>query len=933
MLDPESVQAHYERFCTVYETIVIGRYFNQAEECMRDLDALASSRTKVQESWLFALLEPAMSTVTQDSIRKMLGNWLMSTDIKVSTHIKELTHFLEKSFLPWVCVGQLFTGSLRGRTRDMQCEHGIRLANFVERLIDNHAADHQVEVRRSITQSILQYLYLNKTRVIPYAIIYILHGLARGLKGLALPCMGDAELKILVDLPTGTPYAEITQDLISTCCWELSQLAVQGQRKTGDLRLELLAQKVQNIRLVSNPAAQTALLRWKTLQQYLDELHASRHASLSGEALPAACRSLIMLFETLEAEALDSDLLSQVLDSIWSQLEIQDFHKNTLSLMPSLILHPRVVEAALLSDDLADMLAVYISQLHQFCAGRIYLWTPLMSATRIALINQPAAAGKLDVASLIVETANRPPSAKVEFQLEAAVVPLLQEDRIGRKYSYYYGEYEEQGYAAFFDLVNRLPSLDAEFSREIYDRLIEPWIGQKLPVSIINKWKTTTQLQIMVILQEQLLPPMTQSQARNHMDTLHKILAVEPLPRHRLLLEWQIARTIIRHPKIDDDVLLRLSTMDHHSNPKYLSSLAKIGLMIACMEDCKEDFAERLACRLVALSSSSKIIIRHEAQWSFPILWNSVESRGWTSITENPACRALNEYIRSLERFSTPPTERLLESLDPVAEHNLANLLSGPFLRLEPPTAELVTPKDIQRMLDHDLKSTKLPQPLPIGSLPFGDLTMSGTSTTIGSLRTQATQQESKVSARTSAAAALQTKGTAYLSASSTKSEDSARPTDLLVVASLVDNAYNLGGLSRIAEIFGASGLYMNKPKAVLANKDFISVAVASQNHLPIHELAVENLRAFLTEKKMQGYSVVGVEQTDRSVILGDEFTKLPEKTLLVMGAEKEGIPAVVLGECDILVEIPQRGVTRSMNVQTAAGVVLYEYSRQHRGK
>ena len=83
----------------------------------------------------------------------------------------------------------------------------------------------------------------------------------------------------------------------------------------------------------------------------------------------------------------------------------------------------------------------------------------------------------------------------------------------------------------------------------------------------------------------------------------------------------------------------------------------------------------------------------------------------------------------------------------------------------------------------------------------------------------------------------------------------------------------------------------------------------------------------------MQGYTVVGVEQTDRSVLLGAEGTKLPEKTLLIMGREKEGVPAHVLGECDLLVEIPQRGLTRSMNVQTAAGCVLYEYARQHQGK
>ncbi|KAK3063809.1 hypothetical protein LTR53_018758, partial [Teratosphaeriaceae sp. CCFEE 6253] len=77
------------------------------------------------------------------------------------------------------------------------------------------------------------------------------------------------------------------------------------------------------------------------------------------------------------------------------------------------------------------------------------------------------------------------------------------------------------------------------------------------------------------------------------------------------------------------------------------------------------------------------------------------------------------------------------------------------------------------------------------------------------------------------------------------------------------------------------------------------------------------------------GWTIVGVEQTDRSVVLGSAACRLPGKVVLVLGSEREGIPALVLGECDVLVEIAQQGVTRSLNVQTAAAIVLYEYARQ----
>lgn len=174
---------------------------------------------------------------------------------------------------------------------------------------------------------------------------------------------------------------------------------------------------------------------------------------------------------------------------------------------------------------------------------------------------------------------------------------------------------------------------------------------------------------------------------------------------------------------------------------------------------------------------------------------------------------------------------------------------------------------------------------------------------------------------------ALQTKGAAYLS--STRH----RHNSLLVIASLVDNPYNLGGLSRVSEIFGAGALYIPSTN-ILSNKDFTSTSVSSHLHFPIHPLPAADLASFLAKKKRdEGYSVVGIEQTDRSVILGEKQCVLPEKCILVLGSEREGIPASVLGECDVLVEIRQVGITRSLNVQTAAGIVLNEYARQFDGK
>lgn len=45
---------------------------------------------------------------------------------------------------------------------------------------------------------------------------------------------------------------------------------------------------------------------------------------------------------------------------------------------------------------------------------------------------------------------------------------------------------------------------------------------------------------------------------------------------------------------------------------------------------------------------------------------------------------------------------------------------------------------------------------------------------------------------------------------------------------------------------------------------------------------------------------------------------------------EREGIPANLLQMFDVCVEIPQQGVTRSLNVHVSAALLIWEYTRQH---
>lgn len=55
-----------------------------------------------------------------------------------------------------------------------------------------------------------------------------------------------------------------------------------------------------------------------------------------------------------------------------------------------------------------------------------------------------------------------------------------------------------------------------------------------------------------------------------------------------------------------------------------------------------------------------------------------------------------------------------------------------------------------------------------------------------------------------------------------------------------------------------------------------------------------------------------------------------PEKTILVLGREKEGVPVNLLRLLHHAVEIPQLGVIRSLNVHVSGAIAAYEYTRQN---
>ena len=150
--------------------------------------------------------------------------------------------------------------------------------------------------------------------------------------------------------------------------------------------------------------------------------------------------------------------------------------------------------------------------------------------------------------------------------------------------------------------------------------------------------------------------------------------------------------------------------------------------------------------------------------------------------------------------------------------------------------------------------------------------------------------------------------------------------------ASLVDKVQNLAGIARTSEIFAVENLVLGD-KSVTKSDVFQNIAVTADSWIPMSEVKPKNLLAYLQDMRKKGYEIVGLEQTDSSVILGGADVVLPQKCVLLLGKEKEGIPVEFLNEVTVTVEIPQLGVIRSLNVHVSAAIAIWEITKQNQAR
>jgi len=147
----------------------------------------------------------------------------------------------------------------------------------------------------------------------------------------------------------------------------------------------------------------------------------------------------------------------------------------------------------------------------------------------------------------------------------------------------------------------------------------------------------------------------------------------------------------------------------------------------------------------------------------------------------------------------------------------------------------------------------------------------------------------------------------------------------LIVIADSIEDPHNLGALIRCAECAGAHGIVIPKRRAVGITPTVYKSSAGAIEHMLIAK--VSNISSTIEALKKKGLWIFASE-ADGKPYYETDFNCA---CAIVLGSEGNGVSRIVKENSDFIVSIPMYGKVNSLNVSTAASVILCHAARMQR--
>lgn len=146
---------------------------------------------------------------------------------------------------------------------------------------------------------------------------------------------------------------------------------------------------------------------------------------------------------------------------------------------------------------------------------------------------------------------------------------------------------------------------------------------------------------------------------------------------------------------------------------------------------------------------------------------------------------------------------------------------------------------------------------------------------------------------------------------------------DIYIILDSVWDTYNIGAIFRLADATACQKIYICGDSETPPNSRIQKASVGTWQWTPWEKRnsALEAIRDL--KKLIPNIKVVSIELDKNST----PYTKYsyPLPIVLVVGHETAGVSKEALSLSDAIVELPQLGINKSLNVMVSLGIVLYE--------
>ena len=144
-----------------------------------------------------------------------------------------------------------------------------------------------------------------------------------------------------------------------------------------------------------------------------------------------------------------------------------------------------------------------------------------------------------------------------------------------------------------------------------------------------------------------------------------------------------------------------------------------------------------------------------------------------------------------------------------------------------------------------------------------------------------------------------------------------------IIVLDEIEDPHNLGAIIRTAECAGAHGIIIPKRRSAGLSFTVGKASAEAYEYVPVAR--VTNISSAIDELKERGCWVYGADMDGETYCSND----LRGASALVIGSEGKGLGRLVREKCDVILSLPMCGRINSLNASVAAGVLMYEFTRQ----